>query len=62
MKRKGRKLYSLRKLKVARINAKLHSKFTSVDSVPHCQPLLIFHGAVKGDTHRKDEERSMPIV
>jgi hypothetical protein len=29
----------------------------SADGVNHCQPLLIFHGAVKGDTRRKDEER-----
>jgi hypothetical protein len=31
--------------------------YISADGVPCCQPLLIFYGAVKGDTRRKDEER-----
>jgi hypothetical protein len=29
----------------------------SADRVPCCQPLLIFHRAVKGDSRRKEEER-----
>jgi len=31
--------------------------YISADSIARCQPLLIFHGAVKGDTRRKDEEK-----
>jgi hypothetical protein len=31
--------------------------YISADGVPHCQPLLIFHSDIKGDTCRKDEEK-----
>jgi hypothetical protein len=31
--------------------------YVSADGIPCCQPLLIFHSAMKGDTRRKDEER-----